>query len=872
FYEIRREINLIVIKALCDLRRQWSKSVVAALIVLGTSILGAYTAFEFVDTTTPFSTSLGYINGVWHIVKGIICIGGLYGAYSQDKRLVHLFAVIISVTAMIHLVFGIGLVVIGLKNQDKLVDLCLHKINVTSTSGLSWQPGHVWLDSFNKRADSDTTATSTSATATTTTSATSTDNTAACQTAVKWYLAVFISVTIVTVILTFYFAAVAYRYRDELDENYKRRKLVSDHGPSVLVILDSLNVIPNFFAMSTDGNETTAFDDDLTLSAHALSALSEFFSEQQEQQLKFEQLRQRSLNSIQNYLDTERKEFVQDVGENILTKEKDEKEDAQGVDMNYFKEDWQLSQFWYDDETTDVIIQEILDNTNPDSQIACISTPTVFVKLKSMTPLPTQSICLFEFDTRFDIYGKDFIQYDYKTPTKFRDSSTLQNAFDFIVVDPPFLSEDCCVKTMITVRWLGKKEGCKFLVCTGAVMRDLVNRLVKARMTTFYPRHKGGLANEFRCYREKKLSITISEDERAASGYKSFRMNYLAVYFLVMAGDWLQGPYIYAVYKSHGFNLNQIAILFVTGFLSSGVFGVIVGSAADKYGRRKFCILFTLLYSIACLIVLSSNFYLLLLGRILGGISTSLLFSVFEAWMVSEHFSRGFAHLISSTFSYATFGNGLVAIVCGLIANLLVKKCNVTTPFLAAIGFFSTAASVIATTWKENFGNEPERLNSLGDSSFLSQALKIINKDSHILAVGVIQSLFEASMYTFIFIWGPFLEHFSAELPFGMIFASFMVSIMIGSLIYSHMSGTQNISLSAIANLTLFTASVSLLIPIFFQSELILFISFIVFETTCGIYFPLIGTFRAKVVPEHLRATIGNLFRVPLNLIVVTLL
>ena len=28
---------------------------------------------------------------------------------------------------------------------------------------------------------------------------------------------------------------------------------------------------------------------------------------------------------------------------------------------------------------------------------------------------------------------------------------------------------------------------------------------------------------------------------------------------------------------------------------------------------------------------------LLLLGRVLGGMSTSLLFSAFESWMVSEH-------------------------------------------------------------------------------------------------------------------------------------------------------------------------------------------------------------------------------------------
>ncbi|CAN0066184.1 unnamed protein product, partial [Hapterophycus canaliculatus] len=32
---------------------------------------------------------------------------------------------------------------------------------------------------------------------------------------------------------------------------------------------------------------------------------------------------------------------------------------------------------------------------------------------------------------------------------------------------------------------------------------------------------------------------------------------------------------------------------------------------------------------------------LLLLGRVLGGISTSLLFTAFESWMVSEHRKQG---------------------------------------------------------------------------------------------------------------------------------------------------------------------------------------------------------------------------------------
>jgi len=36
-----------------------------------------------------------------------------------------------------------------------------------------------------------------------------------------------------------------------------------------------------------------------------------------------------------------------------------------------------------------------------------------------------------------------------------------------------------------------------------------------------------------------------------------------------------------------------------------------------------------------------SHFHLLLLGRVMGGITTSLLFSAFESWMVSEHRKHG---------------------------------------------------------------------------------------------------------------------------------------------------------------------------------------------------------------------------------------
>ncbi|CAG8662093.1 4791_t:CDS:2, partial [Racocetra persica] len=159
--------------------------------------------------STAFTTSIGYINGIWHVIKGFVCLGGLYGAIAQNKNMVQLFAVIISVTAMIHLVFGIGLTIVGLKNRDTLVNLCLQKASSNDT----WDPSQHWLRPFDKRADNpDQNAT--------------TDHTRIiCETAVKWYLAFFIVFTAIAIILTFYFAAIVYRYRDELDEKIKHRKL-----------------------------------------------------------------------------------------------------------------------------------------------------------------------------------------------------------------------------------------------------------------------------------------------------------------------------------------------------------------------------------------------------------------------------------------------------------------------------------------------------------------------------------------------------------------------------------------------------------------------------------------------------------------------
>ena len=115
----------------------------------------------------------------------------------------------------------------------------------------------------------------------------------------------------------------------------------------------------------------------------------------------------------------------------------------------------------------------------------------------------------------------------------------------------------------------------------------------------------------------------------------------------------------------------DVGSLFLTGFLSSAVFGTFLGIYVDSYGRRLGCIVFCILEIAINLLEHVPNMTALMIGRILGGMSTSLLFTAFESWMVSEHRKRGFDESwLASTFSISSWGNGFGAILAGLMAQV----------------------------------------------------------------------------------------------------------------------------------------------------------------------------------------------------------
>ena len=127
-------------------------------------------------------------------------------------------------------------------------------------------------------------------------------------------------------------------------------------------------------------------------------------------------------------------------------------------------------------------------------RIACISCPTLYLKLKEMRPHKCELI-LLEYDLRFQAH-EGFIFYDYSEPLKLP-AELESKSCDVVIVDPPFLSEECLSKAAITARHLAKE---KVILCTGAVMEDTARRELNVIPTNFVPHHTSNLANEFRCF------------------------------------------------------------------------------------------------------------------------------------------------------------------------------------------------------------------------------------------------------------------------------------------------------------------------------------------------------------------------------------
>ncbi|KAK7208166.1 putative N6-adenine methyltransferase-domain-containing protein [Myxozyma melibiosi] len=286
-------------------------------------------------------------------------------------------------------------------------------------------------------------------------------------------------------------------------------------------------------------------DDDLKLPADTLALLQDFQQTQSSKLAMFEKMQKRAearfdaIGTDGFSFDDEEVEKAEDDDDGEGEGEDEEGEGEEALkSMEIFTEDWNLSQFWYTDETAHRLSAYLLEplvklgkygsddyetvegyESKDDLRIAILSAPTVHQYLtRVILPKLPKGVSkkvhavVFEHDTRFAVFGpKQFVHYDFNAPMRI--PAAVKERFDSVLVDPPFLSEECQVKTAITVRLLLRKPSeedaakgrsrPRVAVCTGQKVADVILRTYRGygvRCTDFRPEHRNGLQNEFRCF------------------------------------------------------------------------------------------------------------------------------------------------------------------------------------------------------------------------------------------------------------------------------------------------------------------------------------------------------------------------------------
>ena len=407
------------------------------------------------------------------------------------------------------------------------------------------------------------------------------------------------------------------------------------------------------------------------------------------------------------------------------------------------------------------------------------------------------------------------------------------------------------------------------------------------------------------------IQITLAEKTQQKSlnfpSFKSFQIKFTITFLLAMFSDWLTGAHLIQLYNDYikeqdnlklfgKLQINAIAILFIIGFASSAFVSTFIGSIADKFGRKKICLLFCITYAVCALIKHSDNYAALLFARFLGGLSTSILFSCFESWMISEHHNLGFpSSKLGSTFQLVWGLNSIVAILAGFVSqwtytfykenfevtgdnarvgNFIKVKTATIGPFDLSALFLGVTFIMILTFWKnENYGDSRIEIRES-----LRNTMKVLfdAKDYNTVILGVLSACFEGGMYIFVYKWWDTL-HSNHRGGIKDIAGSIFTVLMMGCLVGTTLNGTLK-RLKDEVKVVLFCGVSGM---IFFAQRWYYFngenrwsyesnfAGFIVFEIAVGMYWPIIGGLRERYIPDEVRATVMNLFRIPLNLVVV---
>jgi hypothetical protein len=225
--------------------------------------------------------------------------------------------------------------------------------------------------------------------------------------------------------------------------------------------------------------------------------------------------------------------------------------------------------------------------------------------------------------------------------------------------------------------------------------------------------------------------------------------------------------------------------------------------------------------------------------------------------MIGKHENAGYSESqLQQTLAATSLLFGLVEIFCGIGANFISDYYGYSVLlYLSAFFIILSFKMILNYDVPENQISKRIKKTELESTSLNSPNLLII---------GLMQAGFEILLTLFVSLWAPALgKAAKGDVNYGFIFSTLMVSVMIGSKIYSFLSRKWSDHL--ISSMTFGIAFASMMVSgIFSDSVPILFLAFNLFEIAFGIYLPCIGSLRSKLLPPDRRTYLMNILKIPI--------
>ncbi|GMF43897.1 unnamed protein product [Phytophthora fragariaefolia] len=128
----------------------------------------------------------------------------------------------------------------------------------------------------------------------------------------------------------------------------------------------------------------------------------------------------------------------------------------------------ELNQYWYSADTVATLAREaVVETPEGGGRIAFLSTPSVYFAAKSQqsdSTNPHECVLFDQFDSKFASEGEHFVLFDFHKPQDV--PSKMIGTFDFVVVDPPFITREVWELYADTIKLLLRSKDSKLLLTT----------------------------------------------------------------------------------------------------------------------------------------------------------------------------------------------------------------------------------------------------------------------------------------------------------------------------------------------------------------------------------------------------------------------